>query len=194
MECFLCDQDAVQECARCGALYCDDHGEALCERCSDPALALPSYQVYRGSLLALIVGSVFALWLLIRPPGGDDLDAAAESLPPIAGTPVALAPAIDPPSAVTPAPTPSSDSTPSTPVADADETPAPTPTSSPASTLPQRATEYTVQPGDSLILIAEQLIEPGGDVDAFVLEIVDLNGITDSALIEIGEVLQIPAQ
>ena len=194
MECFLCDQDAVQECARCGALYCDDHGEALCERCSDPALALPSYQVYRGSLLALIVGSVFALWLLIRPPGGDDLDAAAESLPPIAGTPVALAPAIDPPSAVTPAPTPSSGSTPSTPVADADETPAPTPTSSPASTPPQRATEYTVQPGDSLILIAEQLIEPGGDVDAFVLEIVDLNGITDPALIEIGEVLQIPAQ
>ena len=192
MECFLCDQDAVQECARCGALYCDDHGEALCERCSDPALALPSYQVYRGSLLALIVGSVFALWLLIRPPGGDDLDAAAESLPPIAGTPVALAPAIDPPSAVTPAPTPSSGSTPSTPVADADETPAPT--SSPASTPPQRATEYTVQPGDSLILIAEQLIEPGGDVDAFVLEIVDLNGITDPALIEIGEVLQIPAQ
>ena len=194
MECFLCDQDAVQECARCGALYCDDHGEALCERCSDPALALPSYQVYRGSLLALIVGSVFALWLLIRPPGGDDLDAAAESLPPIAGTPVALAPAIDPPSAVTPAPTPSSGSTPSTPVADADETPAPTPTSRPASTPPQRATEYTVQPGDSLILIAEQLIEPGGDVDAFVLEIVDLNGITDPALIEIGEVLQIPAQ
>ena len=206
MECFLCEQDAVQECARCGALYCDDHGEALCERCSDPALALPSYQVYRGSLLALIVGSVFALWLLIRPPGGDDLDAAAESLPPIAGTPVVLAPAADLPSTATPAPTPSSGGTPATAVADEDETPEPTPTSSPTPTPTaapaptrtppptQRVTEYTVQPGDSLILIAEQLVEPGGDVDAFVLEITDLNGITDPGLIEIGEVLQVPAQ
>ncbi|MDA1061752.1 MAG: hypothetical protein O2895_02405, partial [Chloroflexi bacterium] len=90
MECFLCEQDAVRECPRCGALYCDEHGEALCQRCSDPALALPSYQVYRGSLLALIVSSVFALWLLVSPPGGGDLDAATES-PPSAGA--SLAPA-----------------------------------------------------------------------------------------------------
>ena len=142
MECFLCEQDAVQECARCGALYCDDHGEALCERCSDPALALPSYQVYRGSLLALIVGSVFALWLLIRPPGGNDLDAAAESLPPIAGTPVVLAPAADLPSTATPAPTPSSGGTPATavatPAADENETPEPTATSSPTPTTRHR--------------------------------------------------------
>ena len=52
VECFQCDQEAQQECPRCGALYCDDHGDALCERCMDPALALPSYRVYRGSLLA----------------------------------------------------------------------------------------------------------------------------------------------
>ena len=33
----------------------------------DPALALPSYRVYRGSLLALLVGSIVAVWLLVLP-------------------------------------------------------------------------------------------------------------------------------
>ena len=50
-------------------LYCDDHGDALCERCMDPASALPSYRVYRGSLIALLIGSIFAVWLLVRPGG-----------------------------------------------------------------------------------------------------------------------------
>ena len=203
MECFLCEQDAVQECARCGALYCADHGEALCARCSDPALALPSYQVYRGSLLALIVGSVFALWLLISPPGGDDLDAATQA-PPNLGTPVVLAPATDAPATSTPAPTPSSGAPASAPTAtpaageDDEPEPAATATSTPAPTAtPTQAapvTEYTVESGDSLILIAEQLIEPGGDVDDFVLAIAELNGISDPSQIEIGEVLRIPAQ
>src|SRR6476619_1644140 len=67
MECFRCDQHAVQECARCGALYCDDHGDTLCERCMDPFNALPSSRVYRGSLIALLIGTVFAVWLLVRP-------------------------------------------------------------------------------------------------------------------------------
>ena len=217
MECFLCEQDAVRECPRCGALYCDEHGEALCQRCSDPALALPSYQVYRGSLLALIVGSVFALWLLVSPPGGGDLDAATES-PASAGTPLAVAPAAVPPAGATPDPTPTSGGSTATPVA-ADaatpeatatrpastataaptSTPAPTPaataTPEPTATAPpQQVTEYEVQPGDSLILIAERLIAAGGDVDDFVDAIAALNGITDAGLIEIGEVLQIPAQ
>lgn len=199
MECFLCERDAVQECARCGALYCDEHGEALCERCSDPALALPSYQVYRGSLLALIVGSVFALWLLVSPPGGGDLDAATQA-PPNTGTPVVLAPATDPPatSTPTPTPTPSSGGTTATLAADTDDEPEPTPTSTATATATPapagRVTEYTVVWGDSLILIAEQLIEPGGWVDDFVLAIAELNGITDPAQIQIGAVLQIPAQ
>ncbi|MDA1062333.1 MAG: LysM domain-containing protein, partial [Chloroflexi bacterium] len=59
---------------------------------------------------------------------------------------------------------------------------------------PQQVTEYEVQSGDSLILIAERLIVAGGDVDDFVDAIAALNGMTDAGLIEIGEVLQIPAQ
>ena len=61
MECFLCERDATRECDRCGALYCDDHGDALCERCSDPDLAIPSHRLYRGALIALFAGSLFAL-------------------------------------------------------------------------------------------------------------------------------------
>ncbi len=132
MECFLCEQDAVQECPRCGALYCDDHGDALCERCMDPALALPSYRVYRGSLLALLVGSVFAVWLLVRPPDGADLDAAEREQPPprISASPVAVAPSAPPPTS-TPVTgggavaTPTATATPTT-------TPTATPTPEPA--------------------------------------------------------------
>src|SRR5215207_10226417 len=71
MDCYQCDQPAVQECARCGTLYCDDHGDTLCDRCMDPFNALPSSRVYRGSLLALLIGTVFAVWLLVRPGTGD---------------------------------------------------------------------------------------------------------------------------
>src|SRR5438132_11287639 len=91
MQCFRCDQPATQECGRCGNLYCDDHGDALCERCMDPTSALPSYRVYRGSLLALLIGSVFAVWLLVRPGGAADQDgppaAVAAVLPSAAATP-----------------------------------------------------------------------------------------------------------
>ena len=202
MECFLCKQDAVQECPRCGALYCDDHGEALCERCMDPALALPSFWVYRGSLLALFVGSVFALWLLLRPPDGADLDsaAAASDRPPpgIAATAVSLAPAAPTPGAqATPAATPAPTET-ATPAAapDATATPSPTPatTATPAATATPdpRPQTYTVQSGDTLILIAERFLPEGGDLDEYVAELAAFNGIDNIAIVQIDQVLQIP--
>ena len=200
MECFLCEQDAVQECPRCGALYCDDHGEALCERCMDPALALPSFWVYRGSLLTLFVGSVFALWLLLRPPDGADLDSAAaapdQPPPQIAATPVQLAPA---------APTPATQATPSaTPTPTAAATASATVTATPTSTAPATLTptatatpepavrEYTVEVGDTLILIAERFLPDGADLDTYVAELAAFNGIDDIALVQLGQVLQIP--
>ena len=67
LRCFECDELPTGECPRCGQLYCYDHGDALCDRCADPARSAPSYQVYRGSLLALALGAIFAIWLLISP-------------------------------------------------------------------------------------------------------------------------------
>src|SRR3990172_10866643 len=69
MNCYACANEATSQCKRCGRPYCDAHGDALCAECLKPASALPSYTLYRGSLLALLVGTAFALWLLVRPPG-----------------------------------------------------------------------------------------------------------------------------
>lgn len=192
VECYACDVEAVAECPRCGALFCDDHGEALCSRCMDPNLALPSYRVYRGSLLALLVGSVFAVWLLVLPPSGADSDGPPASL-------AGVLSAVPSPTA-TPEPTPASagDST-GTSDAVVAATPAPVPsetaTPTPVATVASGVTdEYIVQPGDSMSLIAARFLAPGGDVEVFLQRIVDLNGISDPSNIAAGQVIEIPAQ
>jgi LysM repeat protein len=71
MTCYACDNEPTQQCPRCGRPYCDEHGEDFCGVCLEPASGVPSFNLYRGSLLALIVGAVLALWLIIQPTGGE---------------------------------------------------------------------------------------------------------------------------
>ncbi len=187
MECFRCDQQAVQECPRCGALYCDEHGDALCERCADPALALPSYRVYRGSLLALLAGTVFAVWLLVRPPPTTDADGPLPA--PLAGViPTATA-------TVAPAATATAEATapPAATVTTPEATAAPAATATPSSgTIPIR--EHTVSEGDTLFSIAELYLPRGKDVLTFVEEIAALNEVPDANAIALGQVIRVPLQ
>ncbi|MCZ2108449.1 MAG: LysM peptidoglycan-binding domain-containing protein [Dehalococcoidia bacterium] len=66
--CHYCDRPAVEECPTCGRLYCQDHGEDVCLRCMSPEAATPSVMVFRGSIVALLVASLAAIFLVIRPP------------------------------------------------------------------------------------------------------------------------------
>lgn len=175
MECFRCDQPAEQECARCGVLYCDEHGDGLCERCLDPALALPSYRIYRGSLVALLVGSVFAVWLLVRPVGGEG-DAPPAAL-------AAVIPSATAQSAGTR--TPSASATP-VPGASATPTAAATPVATPAA-----ARTYTVKPGDTLYGIAEQFRQ-GAPLQAYLLRLLEANNLTENSIIAPGNTLRVP--
>lgn len=68
MYCFACENEAQQQCQRCQRLYCENHGDNLCGECLNPASAVPSPAIYRGSLLALIVGTAVVAWLLLAPP------------------------------------------------------------------------------------------------------------------------------
>lgn len=175
----------MQECPRCGALYCDDHGEALCARCMDPALALPSYRIYRGSLLALLVGSVVAVWLLVLPPAGADQD----------GPPASLVGVI-PTATATPTPTVTATAT-ATPELTATAVPTPvepTPVPTPTATATAEPRTYTVQPGDTLFAIAERFASSPDQVEALSNAIARVNNITDPATIQIGQVLTIPEQ
>jgi hypothetical protein len=169
MNCYACANEATSQCKRCGRPYCDAHGDALCAECLKPASALPSYTLYRGSLLALLVGTAFALWLLVRPPGGSE-----ES------SPVVL-PQLEKATATATVGSPTS--TPSlltTPTATATPTPS--------------ARTYVVQEGDTLYGIAESLKPPDKDLVDFVLEIARLNslGDPDSAVLHPGQTLIIP--
>ncbi len=183
MRCFQCDEDATQECPRCGALYCDDHGDALCDRCTDPALALPSYRVYRGSLGALLVGSIVALWLLVLPPAGADRDGPPQTIAGLVNTPTPTTEATEvaEPVGATPEPTASVAPT-------SDPTPEPTPDVTPE---PQEQT-YVVQGGDTLLGIAERFAPAGVAPGDFATRIQEVNGITDASALQIGQEITIP--
>ena len=196
MRCFRCDQEAVQECPRCGALYCDDHGDALCGRCADPVLAIPSYRVFRGSLLALLVGSLVAVWLLVLPPAGTDQDRPPTALAGIVPTAGATPRSATPPApASTPAagggaPAATVSATPrpaSTPTAAPTATPTPAATPRPAGTPTPTAaaTAYTVRPGDTLTDIAAQF-------NTTVEALQRANNIADPTGIQAGDRLTIP--
>src|SRR5256885_15764946 len=72
MTCFACEREPVQQCSRCGRPYCDEHGEERCDVCMQPSSGVPSFTLYRGSLLALLVGVAVAVWLLVQPTSGDN--------------------------------------------------------------------------------------------------------------------------
>ncbi|TAK77264.1 MAG: LysM peptidoglycan-binding domain-containing protein [Dehalococcoidia bacterium] len=192
MHCYACDEQATQECARCGALYCDNHGDALCARCMDPASAVPSYRVFRGSLAALLIGSVAAVWLLVLPPARADQDGPPSSIANLVqtGTPRPSATASVTPTESAPSPSATPTRTPSpAPTA----TPSPTPTPAPT-VAPGAATTYTVQAGDNLATIAQRFTLPGGNPQAVADAIAKANNIEDPRFIQVGQKLTIPAR
>ncbi|HLA19058.1 MAG TPA: LysM domain-containing protein [Dehalococcoidia bacterium] len=172
MDCYLCDNEASQRCPRCGNPFCGDHGEDLCADCLNPVNAAPSGAVFRASLLAMLLGSVLALWLLIRPPGlpGDSAEIAIPQASPQPITPAAVSP--------TPTPPVASATTEPTPVPTA--VPTPTPTEAPPAPI-----EYTVVDGDTWSGIAEAY---GIDAESLAA----YNGLTLDDFLQPGQVLTIP--
>ncbi len=191
MTCYVCGKEATHRCPRCAKLYCDEHGDELCAACQDPASAIPSGAVFRGSLLALLVACVLALWLLIQPPGLPGGEPGEEAVLPL--------PTITPVSVVSPTPTPLA-----TPTATPTATPSLTPEATPSPTLsptpeptptpptptptpePPPFTEYEVQPGDTLSAIAQAF---GTTID----ELVRINGLaSQDVIIDVGQKLLVP--
>lgn len=176
MVCYACGRETQWQCRRCGKYYCEQHGTGpFCAACLEPASLLPSPAVFRGTLLALLVGSVIAFWLLLRPPGlpeeNDNPLAAFQTPTP---SPVATP---TPPATPTPSPTPEETPTPSPTATPTPETPTPSPTPAP--------TIYVVAAGDTLFGIAARF-----GVSAAALQAV--NGITEPTNLNIGQQLIIP--
>jgi LysM repeat protein len=183
MSCYACGRDAIHRCPRCAKPYCEEHGGELCAACQDPSSAIPSGALFRGALLALLVASVLALWLLIRPPGADDESGAQAGQPSVTRTPTATTARPSP--SVAPTGTPGISPTPGgtpgvSPTPGGTPTPAPSPTPEPSPFQ-----EYTIQQGDSLSSIAQQF---GTTAD----ELARINSITDPNSLSVGQKLQVP--
>ena len=161
MECYACANQATRQCRRCARVYCELHGGDLCAECLSPASSLPSFNLYRGSLLALLVGTAVALWLIVRPPGsGDGREAIIIDL-----TPTSVATEVE---------------RTDTPVRTlrATRTPSRDRTGTPEATATPEEREYIVQDGDTLLSIAEQFAPPGANVLDYAQEIATASGLS----------------
>jgi len=180
MECYACDQEAIERCSRCGNLYCAAHGDAspaagaqpFCGECLDPVNATPSGVAFRASLFGLLIASVLALWLLIRPP----------SLPGESSGAVRPLPVVSPTAAqATSAPEPTAAPTPEVTAAPTQATPAPT------EAPPAGPIQYTIQDGDTISGIATAN-------GISYLTLLEFNGLTEeeASVLQPGDVISIP--
>jgi hypothetical protein len=179
MECYACANEATRQCRRCARVYCELHGGDLCAECLSPSSSLPSFNLYRGSLLALLIGTAIALWLIVRPPGsgnGREVIIANASPSPAVTQVVRTR---TPQATLKPA-TETSARTPGTPSA-ATETP------------PPAANTYIVQDGDTLLSIATRLAPPGADIYDYATQIAAASGLSSvDDPINPGQTLTLP--
>jgi LysM repeat protein len=185
MTCFACEQEPTQQCPRCGRPYCDDHGEDVCDACLEPASGLPSFTLYRGSLLVLLIGTVLAVWLILQPPGNNTNAALGPLL--VTQTPVPTQGAV-----VT---TPGAQQTPDPQQTQgAQQTPAATATRATGTATPAGgggSGTYTVVAGDTLSSICEKVKPASMSNSDCVDRIRTLNSLSGDN-ISIGQTLKTP--
>lgn len=181
LTCYACEREPIQQCPRCGRPYCEDHGEDFCDVCLEPSSGLPSFTLYRGSLLALLVGAALAVWLILQPPGKSS-ESALRPVFVTATSPAGAAPLT---------------TATSSPAAAVTGTPAPAgPTATRTSATPAATFgtgEYVVVSGDTLSgICSDKIRRPSSmSVSDCVSQVRTLNGLSSDNL-EIGQKLRVP--
>ena len=195
MTCFACEQEPTQQCPRCGRPYCDDHGEDVCDACLEPSSGLPSFTLYRGSLIALLIATGLAIFLILQPPGDDTNAAFGPTL--VTPQPTATVPA-----AVT-TPPPNGTQQPQGTQAPQGTRPTgtTTPGTNPTATRPAGTATpgtgggsgtVTVAAGDTLSSICDRVKPASMSNPDCVDFIVTQNNLTNANDISVGETLRVP--
>lgn len=195
MDCYSCDQPAINACKRCAKPYCEDHGNAAyCADCLRPSSALPSFNLYRGALLVMLVGTAVAVLLILRPPGQSNgaapvvVGRSSPTATAAAGTQQPTVPAQTPESTASAEPS----GTPATPAAG--QTPGASTTPEATATLVALAYgSHVVVSGDTLLDIAQAYLTPGDDLVALAHAIAALNNLDyENPNLRIGQELLLP--
>src|SRR5688572_17014850 len=193
MTCFACEQEPTQQCPRCGRPYCDDHGEDVCDACLEPASALPSFTLYRGSLIALLIATGLAIFLILQPPGDDTNAAFGPTL--VTPQPTATV------AVAVPTPGPGGTPGPQTTQQPQGTQPAGTPGATPTATRPAGTTTpgagggsgtVTVASGDTLSSICDRVKPASMSNPDCVNFIVTQNSLANANDISVGETLRVP--
>ena len=193
LKCFACEREPTQQCPRCGRPYCDEHGEDFCNVCLEPSSGVPSFTLYRGSLVALLLGALLAIWLILQPSS----ESSGSALIVVTPTRAPAGNALTTPGATTGSPQPAQSSPqPGTTVAATSAATRPAGTTTPATGTPSTGGvtgEYVVVPGDTLSAIcSDKIRRPASQsVTDCVTQIKTLNGLTSDNL-EVGQRLKVP--
>lgn len=175
--CHYCNRPAEAECPTCGRLYCSEHGADVCLRCMSPESATPSALVYRGSVLTLVIASLVALFLVLRPPEKETDNGVVRTVP----TSTAAVSATATP---TPPVTRTASAT-TTAAASPDASPSPADSPTAAATPTPGTRSYIVRAGDTLSSIA-------AENDTTVEAIVALNAGLDPDTLAVGAEILLP--
>ena len=198
VNCYSCDQPATNACKRCAQPYCEDHGNAsYCAGCLQPSSALPSFNLYRGALLMMLVGTAVAIFLIVRPPGQSN-GASPVFVGKLTPTATAAGGTVQPTvPAMTPEGTGTADAA-GTATAEAAGTATPGGSVTPGGTVtvtgtPSPFNEHVIVEGDTLLGIAQANLAPGDDLVQFAHAIANLNGLNyDNPELRIGATLLLP--
>ncbi len=183
----------MNACKRCAKPYCGDHGNATyCAACLQPSSALPSFNLYRGALLVMLIGTAVAVFLLVRPPG------QSNGAPPVVVGKTTATPAGGTPqptvAARTPQSTGSATGTAGTPAADQTAVGTPNGTTTPTASVTESPFgTHVIVSGDTLFDIATANLPPGDDPVSFAKAIAALNSLNyDAPVLTIGKTLLLP--